>query len=129
MDVAAMRAALIAGRVGAQVLTSQELMVVIPRQDAPLPDAVWLARDDAITTQTDLNTRSISLTPHTVASRHMLLRSARLYGTPSIYSLYQQQIVQKQNYAVDMAWLRLRSICSLHLLDSHNGFFAAVAGA
>jgi hypothetical protein len=105
LDVSAMRARLIAGRVGAMVLTSQEPAVVIPRQDAPLPDAVWLARDAAITTQADLNTRAITLTPHTLAARHLILRSARLYGTPSIYGLYQQQIVQKMNYAVDRAWL------------------------
>jgi HK97 family phage prohead protease len=105
LDTTAMRGQLIASRVGAQVMTSMEPQVVIPRQDAPLPDAQWLPRDGAMTTQGDLNTRSITLTPKTVASRHLLLRSARLYGTPSIYSLYQTQIVEKMNYAVDRAWL------------------------
>jgi HK97 family phage prohead protease len=105
LDTTAMRAALIAGRAGAQVLTSTEPQVVLPRQDRPLPAAQWLARDGAIATQADLNTRSITLTPHTVASRHLLLRSARIYGTPSIFQLYQQQIVEKMNYAVDRAWL------------------------
>ncbi|HKF64278.1 MAG TPA: hypothetical protein VKB42_23095, partial [Dongiaceae bacterium] len=76
LDVTAMRARLIAARMGAMVLTSQEPTVVIPRQDAPLPDAVWIARDAAVTTQADLNTRAITLTPHTVSSRHMILRSA-----------------------------------------------------
>jgi HK97 family phage prohead protease/HK97 family phage major capsid protein len=105
LDTTAMRGQLIAGRAGAQVLTSTEPQVVLPRQDRPLPDAQWLARDGAINTQADLNTRSITLTPHTVASRHLLLRSARIYGTPSVYGIYQQQIVQKMNYAVDRAWL------------------------
>jgi hypothetical protein len=105
LDTTAMRASLIAGRAGAKILTSQELQVVIPRKDAPLPDAAWLARDGEIAPQPDLATRSITLTPLTVASRHMILRSGRLYSNPSLYGLYQRQIVEKQNYAVDRVWL------------------------
>jgi hypothetical protein len=100
-----MRQQLIAGRVGAQIINASEPEVVLPRQDQPLPDAQWLARDGTITTQGDLHTRAITLTPKTVAARHMLFRSARLYGTPSIFGLYQQQIVVKMNYAIDRAWL------------------------
>jgi hypothetical protein len=105
LDVAAMRNRLIAGRLGALVLNASEPSVILPRQDQPVPDATWLPRDGSITTQGDLHTRAVTLTPHTVASRHMLYRSARLYGTPSIYGLYQSHMVQLMNYAVDRAWL------------------------
>jgi HK97 family phage major capsid protein len=105
LDVAAMRARLIAGKMGAMVISSNEPEVVLPRQDQPLPAAQWLARDGSINLQTDLHTRAITLRPHTVAARHQLFRSARLYGTPSIYGLYQRQMVEVLNFEIDKAWL------------------------
>jgi HK97 family phage major capsid protein/HK97 family phage prohead protease len=105
LDVEAVKPALIMGRAGAKIISSDLPLVVVPRQSAPLPDAVWLARDAAMTAQADIGTRSIDLVPHTVASYHQIKRSALLYSQPSVYNLYLQQITQKQLLAVDKAIL------------------------
>jgi HK97 family phage prohead protease len=101
LDVEAIRPALIMGRAGARVITSDLPLVTVPRQDAPLPNAQWIARDASITAQGDIGTRSVDLTPHTVASNHQIKRSALLYSQPSVYNLYLQQISQKQLLELD----------------------------
>jgi HK97 family phage prohead protease len=105
LDVEAIRPASIMGRAGARLLTTTEPLVTIPRQTAPLPDAVWIARDADMTLQADLGTRSMDLTPHCVGSYHKILRSGRLYGTPGLVDLYMAQIIEKQLFAVDKAVL------------------------
>jgi hypothetical protein len=105
LDVEAIRPATIMGRAGAKMLVTSEPLVTIPRQDAPLPDAQWIARDADLTLQGDLGTRSQDLTPHEVGSYHKILRSGRLYGTPGLVDLYTSQIISKQLYAVDWAVL------------------------
>jgi hypothetical protein len=101
LDAAAVRAKLLAGRLGCAVLTAQEPVVNIPSQSGPLPTAVWIPRDSDATVDADITTRSIQLQPHTLKSVHIIKRSARMYGTPDITNLYRDQMVTAMNYTAD----------------------------
>ncbi len=62
-DVEAIRPATIMGRAGACMIVTNEPLVTIPRQDSPLPDAQWVARDADLVLQGDLGTRSQDFDP------------------------------------------------------------------
>jgi hypothetical protein len=110
LDVAALRAALIAGRVGARILTSSDPEMIVPRQDQPLPLPVTIARDGTATVQTSLHTRALHMVPHTMAAYQQLYRSARLYGDPQIYGLVLGQMGEGLAYKADQLWLYGNSV-------------------